>query len=408
MNATLIRLIITAHVGIALGLSPLPFYTLGALAPALHDSLQLPIAVIMSGLSVMTVVVVVLGPMVGRWADRFGVRRVAAVSSVAFGLAMMAFALNQGSAWQYLLHWLVLSVAGLGTMPAVWIKSLDQVPARVRAQVFAWALCGTGVCALTLPALTLWILHGPGISLAGVTCQSWQLAYLALGSLPILLVLPMTVLMGSALPTVPAAETPAQSGLSLSEALKTPQFWLIGWAFLPIAFAVGGPIPNLALIFKQHGLEPSALKAVLPLLGMFVIAGRLLGGWLMDRFFAPHVACVLFALPLVAVLLLLNASALLSSSLLALLVVTGLGLSVGLEYDLLAFLVARYFGQRAFGAIYATLYSAFALGAGFAATIYAAVNDALHSYDRILVLGAVGMAAGAVMLLRLGPYRYRH
>jgi len=177
---------------------------------------------------------------------------------------------------------------------------------------------------------------------------------------------------------------------------------------LPIAFAVGGPIPNLALIFKQHGLEPSALKAVLPLLGMFVIAGRLLGGWLMDRFFAPHVACVLFALPLVAVLLLLNASALLSSSLLALLVVTGLGLSVGLEYDLLAFLVARYFGQRAFGAIYATLYSAFALGAGFAATIYAAVNDALHSYDRILVLGAVGMAAGAVMLLRLGPYRYRH
>jgi MFS family permease len=412
MNAALIRLVITAHLGIALGLSPLPFYTLSVLAPALHESLNLPVSVLMSGLSVMTVTVVLLGPWVGRLADRFGVRRVASISCVAFGVSLMAFALNQGSVWQYCLHWLILSVAGLGTMPAVWIKSLNQVPGKNRAQIFAWALCGTGVCALLLPAMTLGILHQASTPLLGVDLKSWQWAYIALGALPILVVWPLILAMPA--PTTVSHQIDGDeavnspTGIALNDAVKTSQFWLIGLAFLPIAFAVGGPIPNLALIFKQHGMDEFAVKSALPLLGFFVIAGRLLGGWLMDRFFAPRVACVLFALPLLAMMGLVFATSAVSSSVMALFVVAGLGLSIGLEYDLLAFLVVRYFGQKAFGAIYASLYSAFALGAGFAAAIYAAVNEKLHSYDAILLLGALGMAMGAVLLLRLGAYRYTY
>jgi membrane associated rhomboid family serine protease len=84
----------------------------------------------------------------------------------------------------------------------------------------------------------------------------------------------------------------------------------------------------------------------------------------------------------------------------------GLGLAIGLEYDLLAYLTARYFGRKHFGLIYATLYSAFALGAGFAATIYAYMNTLSHSYDPILLVGASGMLVGAMALLCLGNYRF--
>ena len=77
----------------------------------------------------------------------------------------------------------------------------------------------------------------------------------------------------------------------------------------------------------------------------------------------------------------------------------------GAEYDLIAFLVARYFGMKSYGVIYGALYSFFAVGAGIGPPVFGAAYDRSHSYAAPLTFAGVAMLAGALALLGLGRYR---
>ncbi|MBV9587320.1 MAG: hypothetical protein JO213_20795 [Alphaproteobacteria bacterium] len=77
---------------------------------------------------------------------------------------------------------------------------------------------------------------------------------------------------------------------------------------------------------------------------------RLLAGYLVDRFFAAYVASVLFLAPIAGFAFLANALGVLPT-----VGVTLLGLGLGTEIDLIAFVVSRYFGHRSFGQLYGYL-----------------------------------------------------
>lgn len=84
------------------------------------------------------------------------------------------------------------------------------------------------------------------------------------------------------------------------------------------------------------------------------LGGRLLVGWLFDRFFAPRVACVIFLLAALGYALAgtvitthLNWTVFAIAAIL-------MGLGFGAESDLIGYLSSRYFGFRYFGTIYGT------------------------------------------------------
>src|SRR3546814_1152671 len=79
-----------------------------------------------------------------------------------------------------------------------------------------------------------------------------------------------------------------------------------------------------------------------------------------------------------------------------------LGLAAGAEIDLLAYLTARFFGQRAYGAIYGWQYSIFALGYGFSPFVVGRLRDASGNYQAALLGSAVLMGVAAVAALALG------
>jgi predicted MFS family arabinose efflux permease len=143
---------------------------------------------------------------------------------------------------------------------------------------------------------------------------------------------------------------------------------------------------------------------IVPLLGLAVIVGRLGGGWLMDRVWAPAVAIGLFTFSAAASWLLVNGAA---SPPYVAFGVLGVGLAAGLEFDLMAFLTARYFGPRSYGGIYGTMYAFFALGSGVAPTVYGRAFDVTKSFTSIVSIGAAAMFIGGFFLLFLGPYRYQ-
>jgi MFS family permease len=388
--------VLASMLGIALGLSPLPFYTIGVFAPHLVTAFHWSMASIMGGLSAMTIVVVLMGPVTGWLADRFGVRTVAITSVALFGLAMLSFALQNGSLWVYYGTWSLAAIVGSGTLPVTWTRAINLCFERRKGLALGLALTGTGVAGFLLKPYTAFMIGHFG----------WRGAYVALALLPLCIALPAAIALFKIKPTILSsthAPIAQARGIALVEAVRDWRFWLIGAAFLPISFAIGGPIPNMESMLTAHGLTHEQILSIVPFIGFFVVIGRLVGGWLVDRIWAPVVAAVMLSLPATSQILLAEGAVTPTTALLS---VAGLGLAAGVEYDLLAFLTARYFGTRHYGAIYGALYGFFAIGAGFASMIYAHIFDVTKTFDGIFLYGALGMVAGALMLFALGPYRF--
>ncbi len=83
-----------------------------------------------------------------------------------------------------------------------------------------------------------------------------------------------------------------------------------------------------------------------------------------------------------------------------------IGLGLGAEIDLIAFLTSRYFGQRAFGQLYGFCFMLFGLGSSFGRYIGGAVYDLSGSYNPALVGAAIALVLAVVLVYRLGPYAY--
>lgn len=87
--------------------------------------------------------------------------------------------------------------------------------------------------------------------------------------------------------------------------------------------------------------------------------------------------------------------------------VAALGLAAGLEFDALAYLVARYFGRRNYGTIYGFIFSMLVIGGGIGPVAYGYAFDTLNSYSLALQVGSVVLLTGVGLLLLLGAYPER-
>ena len=399
------KVVLASTIGIGFGMSPLPFYTIGVFAIPLNAEFGWGQGDILIGLAVFTGVAFFMAPTIGLIADRIGPRRVVLFSILSFGLSMMAFALNNGSFALYLIIWGALAVFGVGTLPITWTYIVNEWFNERRGLALGVALTGTGLFGAFSK-----LYAAEMIELVG-----WRNAYIAVGALPIVIALPIAWAffrplddpkvakaaagLRGAVKTDPAV---ANNGMTLWTALKDWRFWLLAYAFVPVSIAVGGPIPNLERMMLSKGFSGGQEVLLASFIGYSVIVGRILGGYLIDRIWAPAVAFVMLSLPAISCLMLQGPQ---DNFVYAATAVAILGFAAGVEYDLMAFLVSRYFGLKNYGAIYGFLYAFFAAGAGFGPVIYGKSFERTGSYDTMLMIGAGVLIAGTLPLLLLGKYR---
>ncbi len=235
---------------------------------------------------------------------------------------------------------------------------------------------------------------------------------MVIGALPLLIALPVALWgfrdVGPARQTAAhrkadeATRKAATPGLTIGETFASWRFWIIAVACIMIAFTIGGAIPNMENILRLSGFEHSDTVSLVSLIGAAVIVGRILGGWLLDRFWAPGVAVFLLGIPSSAYWILGHGP---FDKTVTGIAVFEVGFAAGVEYDLLAFLIARYFGLKSYNVVYAGIYSAFALGAGIGPRVFGHYYDVTGSYHFPLMLSTVMMIASALLLLTLGRYR---
>jgi predicted MFS family arabinose efflux permease len=394
--------VLSAMLGIGLGLSPVPFYTLGIFAPELAREFGWSFSSIMGGILFSTIAVIVCSPGVGLLADHFGVRKVALTSVALFGLSFMGFAFSNGSLTLYYANWTIVAVLGTGTLPITWTRAVNNWFDLRKGFALGLCLLGTGLFGYLVKPFTAWVINGYG----------WRIAYVAIGALPLLIALPValwgfrdvgepgqTNALRKADEAARKASTP---GLSARDVFADWRFWVIAVACIMIAFTVGGAIPNMENILRLAGFARVDIVSLASLIGIAVIVGRVIGGWLLDRFWAPGVAVFLLGIPSSAYWILAHGP---YGKDLTGLAVFEVGFAAGVEYDLLAFLIARYFGLKSYNVVYAGIYSAFALGAGIGPKVFGRYYDLSGSYQAPLMLSAVMMIVSALLLLTLGRYR---
>ena len=392
-------IVLSSMLGIGLGLSPVPFYTMGIFAPHLMREFGWSISQIMAGLTVTTLMVLWAGPLVGILAVKFGVRRVALVSMPLFALSFMSLALSNGSLTLFYVTWAAIAILGAGTLPITWTRAVNHWFDVRKGLALGISLMGTGIFGFLSKPLVAWMIAQFG----------WRGAYVGLGLLPLLIAFPTAWLLfrdtdtsEAAMAAVAARPAVTPGGFTLGQAVRDWRFWVLVLSLTPVSLTLGGPIPNMENILKGGGLTPAVVLTLTPLIGLSALSGRIIGGWLLDRFWAPAVALLILGLPALSCWLLASASLDYTSAALSILLI---GFALGVEYDLMAYFVARYFGMRSYTAIYGILYVSFALGAGLGPLLFGWDFDVHGNYRVSLVASAFVLVASAASLLLLGRYR---
>ncbi|WP_164857067.1 MFS transporter [Sphingomonas crocodyli] len=350
---------------------------------------------VVASLSIGALVMAVANPFVGQLIDRLGSRRMLILSQLGFGLATAAipWLISTNGISGLYLGYALISILGAGSTIVGFIRLLSGwfSGPLLGSRGFALGCCSAGV---PLGAA----LSGP-LAIYLIAKFGWAGGFHGLALIPLLIALPISIFAVREAPLQEAARhgNVDLPGLTLREASRTGHFWkLIALVFL-ISACLQGLAIHMAPFLQDVGLPLSSVAIMTTLIAAIGIPARLVAGHLFDRFFAPRVAFVVFALPAISTLLMAShpvAAVAIGGSIL-------LGIGQGAESDLIGYLVSRYFGLRHSGRIFGTVYAAFMVGIAFGPFASGRAHDYTHSYQLSFTLAALGLFAICALLLWL-------
>ncbi|MBZ9646062.1 MFS transporter [Sphingobium sp. 3R8] len=388
------HLVLLTVIGITCVPTTLPVYTIGLFVAPLQADFGWSRGAIQGAILCSTGLGLAGGPFAGWLVRRIGLKRAILSGLIGMGCALALAAAIHGSLWQLYLAYALIALIGAGTSAVTWSCLIAERFSASRGLALGIALSGSGLSAVLMPRLVM----------LGMAWGGWRTAYLLLAGFALLVILPLCALMlprtGKYAAHETATSSSGRSGLPLAAVLRDRRFWLIGASTAAIYLAVGGIIPNLVPALGDRGLPLAQAVTIMGILGGAIIAGRILVGLMIDHVWAPLIATIILLPAAGACLLLISHAGFTAYAVAAAL----LGAATGMEFDMLGFLVARYFGLADFARIYGRLYMFVAAAAGTAPWAYGALHDHLHNYDIAFILSALLLAGGAAGLLALGRY----
>jgi MFS family permease len=377
--------------------SVLHVYSLGAFIGPLQQEFGWSRAQISAGLTVSALISAIGCIPVGMLVDRIGPRRVGLVGVIAMSAALACASTATGTPANWLALWGVIAIGTFFVQATVWTSAVASRFEASRGLAFAITLSGASLAATAYPILATWLIGNYG----------WRTAYAAMGGVWVVLVFPVLFFLfrgahdrGRKEQAAPAPS--ALTGITLAEGLRSAALYKLLMAAGLFSFTVIGVAVHFVPILTDSGATPLSAAGIASLVGVFSIVGRLGTGFLLDKYPGHLVGATAFLIPIVACVLLLTDGANPVSQAVAAAI---FGLTLGSEVDVIAYLAAKHFGLKNFGALYGVLQMALAAGTAFGPLAAGAVYDSNQSYSLFLMLTAVLMAASAVALFTLGPVR---
>ena len=387
--------------GLIVGAGPINVFTFGVFLKPITAELGIGRGTLSSALTLHSTLGALASPIFGWMIDRWGVRRCMLPCLVYYALSVAAYALITAS--PFALTYLLFALAGFASPvagPIPYSTVISQWFDRQRGLALGIGMAGVGIGVALMPQLAA----------ALIAAFGWRLAYIGLAvAIVICAFLPVALFVREP-PEFAGRPAAGQSrgavlnlpGAGVGEALSSWLFWGLGLAFLLDVVAINGTLTHIVALLTDRGIALQAATATLSGTGIALIAGRILSGWLLDRFWGPHVAIGFFAMPMLGIALLASQAG--GAAPFAGAICCGLG--IGAEIDLMAFFASRYFGLRNYAKIYGTMFGLFSLGVGIGPTLSGLSFDRFHSYTPIFLVYEVMLFVTILIFLRLGPYPY--
>lgn len=236
-------------------------------------------------------------PLIGKWIDRYGARRVMVAATLGFGFACLTMAGVQGIV-TVLLGLLVLRFLGFGAMHLVSTTLITQWFIRRRGLVMGLAGQSLAISLFIYPPLGEFLIAQFG----------WRGAWVAFGLLVWIIMLPIGWFFYRDKPELyglqPDGDAPDSPGLddnnaiqpaikavneinwTLAEARHTGAFWIFATALSVTAMVTAGLVFHQTSLFVEQGLSRESAINIFQVVAVGSIAGNLLMGRLLDRFSA--------------------------------------------------------------------------------------------------------------------------
>ena len=347
----------------------------------------------------------VCAPLVGWLVDRYGSCRVILWATAIFGSILLLNGAFSATLEHFYLFYVALGLLLNGVGPIPYGYLVAHWFDRQRGLALGLMMIGIGLGAVVMPSFTQQL----------ITRLGWHAAYAVLGGGVLLLAIPTLGVFLKEKPQdlgllpdgVPTKDSPAgghagATGLSARDAWHSGAFWLMVCAFFFVSASVQGCLVHTTAMLSDRGIPTQTAALGSSLVGAAVLFGRVGTGYLLDRLFAPHVAAIVFGGAALGIGLLWMGSTPVAFA-------GGflVGLGLGAEVDLIAYLISRYFGLRAFGRVYSSAFAAFALAGALGPFFMGACFDRTGSYRLALATFLAATLVAAVLMTRLGAYRYR-
>lgn len=386
------KVLAASFLGIGVSLVSLVFYTAGIWIIPWQEAFGWTRAEIGFSATLTTITLVLSAPFAGQLIDRFGLRKVSTLSLLLYAAGLFLVSKMNGELWMFYGLTVAYTLVAVASTPLAFTRAVNAWFHKNRGMALGISLTSTGVAAALLPLILT-----PYVDQHG-----WRAGYVFL-SLIILVVVPVIwwwIPDGgpeSADKSSIVEQEPASN--SIRDVVYGNVFWRLAAVFFLIALAVCGLIPSFVPLLRDAGLSAEAAGAYMAVIGVSVIAGRLITGFLVDRIFAPYVTATVFTF--VSGGLLVFGFGGISYALVG---AVALGFAIGAEVDLIGYYTARYFGLKRYGVLFGLLYSSFSAGCALSPLMAGYVWDQTGSYQ--LALKGAAVLVGIAVLLTLSLPRF--
>lgn len=329
----------------------------------------------------------VVGPLFGFLAgwfvDKFGPRRLMLAGIMMGGVALIGLG-SMTALWMFYLFYLfnALGYVCAGPLPNQVLLTRWFDKARGRAMGFAYL--GIGLGGALVPLLSVWLVQKFG----------WHLALRTLGVLIIVLALPLAYFVKeNPAEHVPTTKTPTAP---IGWVLKSKTFYLLAIGSMCSIGAVGGTNQHLKLFLSldQHYAQVEAAR-VASLVLAFSLVGRLLMGWLADRYTKKYVMLLIYLLVAASIPVLFFAST--PGAIYVFAIIFGIGL--GGDYMIIPLMAAELFGVKVMGRLMGVVLTADGVAEATVPMLVGNLRDQTASYtvgfSVLIALALVGAIAVA-------------